>query len=35
MEIQPIVKIMSTDSEIMSTFSTFKQLRPHLTEDNF
>lgn len=32
---QPIVKIMSTDSEIMSTFSTFKQLRSHLTEDKF
>ncbi|MGM0880713.1 MAG: GNAT family N-acetyltransferase [Bacillota bacterium] len=32
---QPIVKIMKSDSEIMATFSTFKQLRPHLTEDNF
>jgi GNAT superfamily N-acetyltransferase len=32
---QPIVKIMKSDLEIMSTFSTFKQLRPHLTEDNF
>ncbi|RKL64671.1 GNAT family N-acetyltransferase [Salipaludibacillus neizhouensis] len=32
---KPIVKIMKSDSEIMSTFSTLKQLRPHLTEDNF
>lgn len=32
---QPIVKIMKSDSEIMSSFSTFKQLRPHLTEDKF
>ena len=29
---ETIVKIMKSDSEIMSTFSTFKQLRPHLTE---
>jgi hypothetical protein len=32
---QPIVKIMKSDSEIMATLSTFKQLRPHLTEDIF
>ncbi|KYG29045.1 GNAT family N-acetyltransferase [Priestia endophytica] len=32
---KPIVKIMRSDSEILSTFSTFKQLRPHLTEDKF
>lgn len=32
---QPIVKIMESDSEIMTTFSTFKQLRPHVTEDLF
>ncbi|WP_416150052.1 GNAT family N-acetyltransferase [Salipaludibacillus sp. HK11] len=32
---QPIIKIMKSDSEIVSTFSTFKQLRPHLTEDKF
>jgi GNAT superfamily N-acetyltransferase len=31
----PIIKIMSTDSEIMSTFLTIKQLRPHLTEDMY
>ncbi|MCM3537923.1 GNAT family N-acetyltransferase [Priestia endophytica] len=32
---KPIVKVMKSDSEILSTFSTFKQLRPHLTEDKF
>lgn len=32
---QPIVKIMKSDLEILSTFSTFKQLRSHLTEDKF
>lgn len=32
---QPIVKVMKSDSEIMATFSTFKQLRPHLIEDKF
>ncbi|WP_455931188.1 GNAT family N-acetyltransferase [Priestia aryabhattai] len=32
---QPTVKLMKSDSEILSTFSTFKQLRPHLTEDKF
>ena len=30
-----LVKKMSSDLEIMSTFNTFKQLRPHLTEDDF
>ena len=30
-----IVRIMETDAEIMSTFSTFKQLRPHLVEEDF
>jgi GNAT superfamily N-acetyltransferase len=30
---KPIVKKMNTDSEIMSTFLTINQLRPHLTED--
>ncbi|MBV7508914.1 GNAT family N-acetyltransferase [Bacillus sp. sid0103] len=32
---KPNVKIMKSDSEIMFTFSTIKQLRPHLTEDNY
>jgi hypothetical protein len=32
---QPIVKIMKFDSEIMSTFSIFKLLSPHLTQDIF
>lgn len=32
---KPIVKKMSSDLEIMSTFNTFKQLRPHLTEEDF
>ena len=30
-----IIKMMKSDTEIMSTFNTFKQLRPHLTEDTF
>jgi GNAT superfamily N-acetyltransferase len=30
-----IVKLMQTDEEIMSTFRTIKQLRPHLIEDDF
>ncbi|MEH7440563.1 GNAT family N-acetyltransferase [Neobacillus drentensis] len=30
-----IVKNMETDAEIMSTFNTFKQLRPHLLEGDF
>ena len=34
-EMKPIVKKMSSDLEIMSTFNTFKQLRPHLTEEDF
>ncbi|ART77160.1 GNAT family N-acetyltransferase [Sutcliffiella horikoshii] len=32
---KPIVKKMRSDLEIMSTFNTFKQLRPHLTEEDF
>ncbi|WP_062049304.1 GNAT family N-acetyltransferase [Bacillus sp. JCM 19034] len=32
---QPTVKLLKTDSEIMSAFSTMKQLRPHLTKDGF
>jgi GNAT superfamily N-acetyltransferase len=32
---QPIVKIMNSDTEIICTFTTFKQLRPHLKEDTF
>jgi hypothetical protein len=32
---QTIVKKMSSEAEIMSTFSTFKQLRPHLNEKDF
>ncbi|WP_226671104.1 GNAT family N-acetyltransferase [Metabacillus litoralis] len=29
------IKVMTFDKEIMSTFNTFKQLRPHLREDEF
>ncbi|MDB5056122.1 MAG: N-acetyltransferase [Bacilli bacterium] len=29
------VKIMTTDSEIMETFSIMQQLRPHLMQDDF
>ncbi|SES08738.1 Acetyltransferase (GNAT) family protein [Gracilibacillus ureilyticus] len=29
---KPIIKEMKTDEEILSTFPTVKQLRPHLTE---
>lgn len=32
---QPTIKVMKTDSEIISSFSIFKQLRPHLSEDYF
>jgi GNAT superfamily N-acetyltransferase len=32
---QPIVKVIKTDAEIMSTFYIFKQLRPHLIQDEF
>ncbi|MEA3319490.1 MAG: hypothetical protein U9Q88_05640 [Bacillota bacterium] len=32
---QTIVKKMSSEAEIMSTFSTFKQLRPQLNEKDF
>ncbi|WP_121661501.1 GNAT family N-acetyltransferase [Metabacillus litoralis] len=32
---QPILKVMKSDLEIMATFSAFKQLRPHLTEEKF
>lgn len=32
---QPIVKIMNSDAEIMSTVHTLKQLRPHLAEEEF
>ncbi|MGD6991303.1 GNAT family N-acetyltransferase [Sutcliffiella horikoshii] len=32
---KPIVKKMRSNSEIMSTFGTFIQLRPHLTEEDF
>ncbi|WP_100406973.1 GNAT family N-acetyltransferase [Bacillus solitudinis] len=29
------VKVMKSDSEILSTFSTVNELRPHLTVDNY
>ncbi|WP_010194782.1 GNAT family N-acetyltransferase [Bacillus sp. m3-13] len=32
---KPIVKKMRSNSEIMSTFGTFIQLRPHLNEEDF
>jgi GNAT superfamily N-acetyltransferase len=32
---KPIIKIMKSDSEIMLTFSTVNQLRPHLLRDYY
>ncbi|TYS70490.1 GNAT family N-acetyltransferase [Sutcliffiella horikoshii] len=32
---QSTVKMMRSEAEIMSTFSIFKQLRPHLNEEDF
>ncbi|MHC0038803.1 GNAT family N-acetyltransferase [Pseudoneobacillus sp. C159] len=32
---QLLVKVIKTDTEIMSTFSIFKQLRPHVIQDEF
>jgi hypothetical protein len=31
----PSVQIMKSDNEIMFTYQTFKQLRPHLKEEDF